>query len=304
MRQTCRHVGASPSRGVSEREAAEAERFFEELNGGSSPPPFRRDRRGPMPRMSPVPRRPWSPEMESFATGAAARVSTLQLRTTLATIAESERERWRAGTTVLVEGDTWARSILRNDYWTSIGIPDPATHFASATWWSTAAWSAAFIMACARKAQAALQLPNPVLGHPTLTENTFHSAYCWQAFRDRTAGLRERYWAYQPADALVEVGDIVAKTRGAVTVAQAWAATTAAAYGSFTSHADIVVRVDGLNARVIGGNVSNSVGRNTYGLTATGRIDTAVAANDANRVFAVLKPEGAAFSGRLMGMVV
>ena len=106
-----------------------------------------------------------SERSKSFATGAAVRVSTLQLRSTLATIAESQLERWHAGATVLVEGDAWAKSILRNDYWTGIGIPNPGAHFGQASWWSAVAWSAAFIMACARKTQAALQLPNPVLGH-------------------------------------------------------------------------------------------------------------------------------------------
>ena len=179
---------------------------------------------------SPRSRRDPMGEIESFATGAAVTVSTLELRSTLATIAESQLERWRAGATVLVEGDAWAKSILRNDYWTGIGIPNPGTHFGQASWWSAVAWSAAFIMACARKTQAALQLPNPVLGHPTLTENSRHAAYCWQAFRDRTAGTRGRFWAFQPAEALVEAGDIVVKTREAVTVAQAWAATSAAAF--------------------------------------------------------------------------
>jgi hypothetical protein len=171
------------------------------------------------------------------------------------------------------------------------------------SWW-TVAWSAAFIMACASKAQAALQLPAPVLGHPTLSLNAAHSAYCWQAFRDRTARTRRRYWAYQPADALIEVGDIVAKSRSGVTVATAWTGVTAAAYSGFTSHADVVIRVDGANARVVGGNVSNSVTRSSYALSADGMIDTTQTANDANRVFAVLKPEGAAFWGRLTGMVL
>lgn len=261
------------------------------FDGGSSQRRSRPSRRDPM------------GEIESFATGAAVTVSSLELRSTLATIAESQLERWRAGATVLVEGDAWAKSILRNDYWTGIGIPNPGAHFGQASWWSAVAWSAAFIMACARKTQAALQLPNPVLGHPTVTENSRHAAYCWQAFRDRTAGTRGRFWAFQPADALVEAGDIVAKTREAVTVAQAWTATSAAAFNSFTSHCDIVVRIEGGNARVIGGNVGNSVSRTSYALTASGRINTTLAANDANRVFAVLKPMGGAFSGRLMGMI-
>jgi hypothetical protein len=246
-------------------------------------------------------------EIESFATGAAVTVSTLQLRSTLATVTENELERWRAGTTVLIEGDSWARNILRNDYWTGIGIPDPATFFGKPSWWKDVAWSAAFIMACTRKTRTALQLPNLVLGHPTLTENSRHAAYCWQAFRDRTAGTRGRFWAYKPADTLVEAGDIVAKTREGVTVANAWAATSAAEFNSFTSHADIVVRIEGNNARVIGGNLgtdpNDSVRRTSYALTAAGRINTAVAANEANQVFAVLKPIGGPFSGRLMGMI-
>jgi hypothetical protein len=240
---------------------------------------------------------------ESFATGATAAVSTLQLRTTIAAIADAQLERWRAGTTSLTESSTWGRRILQDDYWSGIGIPNPGTFFGSATWWSAAAWSAAFVMACARKMQAALQLPNPVLGHATLTENKSHSAYCWQAFQDRSARRRGRYWAFRPGDAVVEVGDIVAKARGATTVASAWQAVTAAAYGAFTSHADVVVRVGGGQARVMGGNVGDTVARTTYALTADGLLDTTVTGNDANLVFAVLKPEGAPFSGRLMGMV-
>jgi len=203
---------------------------------------------------------------------------------------------WPARYTVwAMSGLTWVPVIATRSGCATLPIPRPSA--------SAVAWSAAFIMACARKTQAALQLPNPVLGHPTLTENSRHAAYCWQAFRDRTAGTRGRFWTFQPADALVEAGDIVAKTRDAVTVAQAWTATSAAAFNSFTSHCDIVVRIEGGNARVIGGNVGNSVSRTSYALTASGRINTTLAANDANRVFAVLKPMGGAFSGRLMGMI-
>jgi hypothetical protein len=256
----------------------------------------------PAARVRARPRRS-GPPVESFPTSATATASTLALRTAIAQVAEAQLERWRAGATVLVESDAWGKEIIRNDYWTNLGIPNPATNFNVPNWW-TVAWSAAFIMACAGKAQSALQLPARVLGHPTLSLNAAHAAYCWQAFRDRSARTRLRYWAYQPADALIEVGDIVCKSRGAVTVATAWTSISAAAYSGFTSHGDIVVRVEGATARVIGGNVSNSVTRTSYALTADGMIDTAQAANDASRVFAVLKPEGAAFSGRLTGMIL
>jgi hypothetical protein len=270
-------------------EAGDWESFFE-----ARPP--RRLARGPRQGNGAAP-------AESFTTTATPTVSTLALRTAIAQIAEAQLERWRAGATVLLETDPWAKEILRHDYWTNLGITDPATRFGTPTWWNVP-WSAAFVMACASKAQTALQLPTPVLGHATLSLNAAHAAYCWQAFRDRTARTRRRYWAYRPADALIEVGDIVAKSRGTVTVADAWTAVQAAAYGGFIAHGDIVVRVDGANARVIGGNVSNSVTRTSYALTAEGLIDTAQAANDANRVFAVLKPEGAPFWGRLTGMIL
>jgi len=275
------------------------ERIFDE---GSPSPPLRG--RGVSPGRSAAPRRAAALGIESFATGATAAVSTLQLRSTIAAVAESQLERWRAGATVLLESDAWARNILRNDYWTGIGIPNPATFFGSPTWWSAVAWSAAFIMACAQKTQAALQLPSPVLGHPTLTSNAAHAAYTWQAAQDRAAGRRGRYWAHAPADVLVEAGDIVVKARGTVTAAQAATAMNAATFASFTAHADIVARIDAAGAQVIGGNVSNSVTQTTYALTAAGRVDTTLAANAADHVFAILKPEGAAFSGRLLGMVV
>ncbi len=239
---------------------------------------------------------------ESFATAATAAVSTLQLRSSVATVAEGQHDRWHAGTETLQESDTWGKHILRHDYWASIGITNPATQLGTASWW-TVAWSAVFVMFCVHRARTGLQLPGAVLGHPTLTRNSAHAAYSWQAHQDRSSRRRGRYWAYRPADALVEVGDIIVKGREGVTAATAWAAITSATYSGFTSHGDIVVRVEGANARAIGGNLGNSVTRASYPLTADGMVDTTSTTNDANRVAAVLKPEGGAFSGRLTSMV-
>ena len=77
------------------------------FDGGSPPPRARAAERHPMAGPAPP---PWNvdSEIESFATGAAVTVSSLELRSTIATITESQLERWRAGTTVLIEGDQWS----------------------------------------------------------------------------------------------------------------------------------------------------------------------------------------------------
>ncbi len=244
---------------------------------------------------------------ESFplTAGTSATMSTLQVRTTVAGIAKCQLQRWHAGTQTLLESDTWGKAILLRDYWPTLGITNPGQHFGKPQWWADVAWSAAFIMFCARRAASDLRLHGQILGKSPLASNGSHSAYTWQAYRDRQAKTRPRYWAYRPSEFPVEAGDIVVKSRGAaITQANAWARVTRTTYAAWKSHGDIVVGVAGQTATVVGGNVGNTVSQKTYTLDAHGHIDTTVTANDANRVFAVLRPEGKPFGGSLRGMVL
>jgi hypothetical protein len=252
------------------------------------------------------------PPGEEFTTQGTVRVSELELRTAVASVADGEALRWTTATTPLHESDAWGKQILRDDYWPAVGVANVAA--GGGSWWSARAWSAAFVMFCAGAVRARLQLPNALLGHPTLANNSFHSAYVWQAHRDRSNRVRQRYWAYLPATQPLEVGDIVVKSRDGVTPAQARTHMTDEEYQSYASHGDIVTRISGTDVIAVGGNVvaAGATGPSPPGTTARRRTVYRVDAHGfldlteprAADVFVILKPRGISFRGALRGMVL
>ena len=209
-----------------------------------------------------------------------------------------ELSRWRPpNQPVIHESDPEGQEIIRNDYWSNVGVSDPATFFGDPAWYSNIAWSAIFVSFCANSAARQFGVPF-ILGDMNLQPFSrqllgFNNHYCYSriARRDRNANQILRYWAFEVDQAQIEIGDIVVKWRNAATNWSQVSPSPCQDTGDArSSHGDIVVAVRGQNADVVGGNVVNTVTQNTYPLTAIERIDDSSATNEANRVFVVLKP--------------
>jgi hypothetical protein len=208
------------------------------------------------------------------------------VRREVADQARTELQRWRTGTgAVILESHAQGMTILASDYWPAAGIANPAAAL-GANWWSTTRWSAAFVSYTVNTAAHRMGLRDLLRG------SAAHMRYTWQAYRDRTGQRTERYWAYPPDQVPPEPGDIIVKARGRG-VGATWNDVISSTYQGRQTHGDIVVAVTNMTATVIGGNVGNSVRQRSYPLT-NGLVNTSLPANDANRVFAILKLVGSA----------
>jgi hypothetical protein len=144
-------------------------------------------------------------------------------------------------------------------YWDSIGWNESQ--------WSPSgtAWSSAFISYIMKKSKA--------------TEDEFkfassHSQYITKAIANRKENGKG-FKGYKIDEKKVELGDLVCYARQD--------GVTYDTTGSYNSHCDLVVEIDGDNAYSIGGNVSDSVTKSTIPLTSDGY------AKAGNRRFVVIK---------------
>ena len=118
-------------------------------------------------------------------------------------------------------------------------------------------WSAAFISYVMKKGGAG----------DDFKYNASHSVYIRDAINNRKQNLNKRIKGYRPSEVKVEVGDLICAGRSN-------SRPTYDTTGRYSSHCDIVVEVDERNvARMIGGNVSNSVSSKTLALDNQGRVD-------------------------------
>lgn len=151
-------------------------------------------------------------------------------------------------------------------------------------------WSAVFVTYCVR--QAALDLgiewhdgTNTINTGKLLELATAHGHYGHVAHQRRIQGIRGTYHAFAPADAVIEVGDIIIQDRRQNTDANegcyasglsASTIRTLAQLGAGSlgcTHGDIVTDIDEGTAIAIGGNLSQAVRRRRYPLTADGHVD-------------------------------
>lgn len=169
------------------------------------------------------------------------------------------------------------------------------------------AWSAVFVSFCIRTAAQRLNVtPIP------LTLAAAHFRYARAAYNKRLTATPGFYWAFDPTERPVRVGDIVVKERRqndppAAPLYLGLTLRDLLTRDNARTHGDIVVDVRSNQAHVIGGNVSNSVTRTTYAVGPDGRIDVNRGQNNASRVFAVLclEPIGSAvIKVDVAGMVV
>lgn len=144
-------------------------------------------------------------------------------------------------------------------YWDAIGWNESQ--------WSPSgtAWSSAFISYIMKKSRA---------NEDDFKLASSHSQYITKAIANRK-GKAKGFKGYKIDEKKVELGDLVCYARQD--------GVTYDTTGSYNSHCDLVVEIDGDNAYAIGGNVSNSVTKSKIPLTSDGY------AKAGNRRFVVIK---------------
>jgi hypothetical protein len=144
-------------------------------------------------------------------------------------------------------------------YWDSIGWNESQ--------WSPSgtAWSSAFISYIMKKSKA---------NEDEFKFASSHSQYITKAIVNRKEKAKG-FKGYKIDEKKVELGDLVCYARQD--------GVTYETTGSYSSHCDLVVEIDGDNAYALGGNVSNSVTKSKIPLTSDGY------AKAGNRRFVVIK---------------
>ncbi len=163
--------------------------------------------------------------------------------TSIGTIAEKENKQWDG----LSEDEINGIELVQQ-YWSDLGQHFPGIDIA---------WSGALVQSVVRRSNT----PD------ALFPSAAHYYYAAQAVKNR--GVPGKYGAYRPHERKIEKDDIILTTRG-----------TPITYddllrdpGTFRqSHGDIVTKVGEGNARVIGGNVNNSVFARNFRIDSQGYI--------------------------------
>lgn len=174
--------------------------------------------------------------------------ATTALCSTIARIAEEQFRRWRPnGGLALRETDPAATPILQEYYRTGVGMEVTAQQLQSAAFQSLHPWSAVFISWVLKTAGA---------GGGFLYSRA-HQSYIRAAHRSRMDGnTTSVFWAYRATELAPQVGDLVCASR----------ANSGATFDNIVetqlraTHCDIVTEVRPGELRVIGGNLSQSVG--------------------------------------------
>jgi hypothetical protein len=174
------------------------------------------------------------------------------LRSNIVTVAMNEWLRWGKGT--ISESDPKMRSVLE-DYWrTGVGwVPSEPN------WWSSWAWSAAFISWVIRKAGAG----------SAFKYSSLHTDYVAAAKLNKLTNNSNPFKAYRITEVAPRVGDLVCLERSNSGVTY-----DNVDKGDYASHCDIVTEVQSGKLITIGGNLSNSVRQTTVSIDSSGRIIT------------------------------
>jgi hypothetical protein len=155
------------------------------------------------------------------------------------------------------ESDSSMYSTIKK-YWDSLGWNE-------SQWSPSTAWSSAFISYVMRKAGA---------NEDEFNFASSHSQYITKAISNRKENAKG-FKGYKIDEKKVELGDLVCYARQD--------GVTYDSKGSYNSHCDLVVEIDGDNAYGLGGNVSDSVTKTKIPLTSDGY------AKAVNRRFVVIK---------------
>ena len=160
-------------------------------------------------------------------------------------IANKEWVAWNKGKTKETDRSVYNRL---KKYWDAVGWKESR--------WSPSgvAWSSAFVSWVMREAKAG----------GDFNYSSSHSKYIRHAVKNRKLNTNNPFKAYKLDEKKAEVGDLVCYARQSGVGYD----TT----NSYDSHCDIIVSIDGSDAQVIGGNVSNSVTMKKVPLTPDGKI--------------------------------
>ena len=197
----------------------------------------------------------WEAEVGSNGNGVRAyapRASTsaYELRNNIALTAAQEWQRWGKG--AIKECDAGIRSVLE-DYWrTGVGsVPNVSSYCSSVP------WSAAFISWVMRKAGAS----------SAFKYSGRHTDYVGAAKQNRVSNSSNPFKAYHISEVSPRVGDLVCLQRNSSGVSY-----DNVDQGPRDSHCDIVVAVESGQIETIGGNLSDSVKRQTVATNGSGRV--------------------------------
>jgi hypothetical protein len=164
----------------------------------------------------------------------------------LTDLSEQHWNIWGKGT--IKEGDQRTMDQLR-EYWATVGWaskPD-ATKVSEA-------WSAAFVSHMMKTAGAGSNFPY----------SASHSTYIVKSIKNRNNNTG-KFQGFKPEEVKVEVGDLIGRPRQS--------GVSYDTTGSYKSHTDIVTAIAGGKAKMIGGNIGNSVSATWVKLTNDGKID-------------------------------
>jgi hypothetical protein len=144
----------------------------------------------------------------------------------------AEYKKWDMGK--IKEGDSRTMPELR-EYWKAVGWENKTDKTKI-----NEAWSAAFISAMMSKAGAGKEFKN----------SASHSVYIRDSIKNRKND-QGKFRGYKPEEVKIEVGDLIGRPRQT--------GVTYDTNNSYKSHTDIVVEVTPTEAKMIGGNIGNSV---------------------------------------------
>lgn len=144
-------------------------------------------------------------------------------------------------------------------YWKVVGLHFTPSQMQSSSFQSKHPWSAAYVSHLITNS-----------GFENFTPRSFHSTYVVDAKENKTQGRKPSYWAFKPQEKKVEVGDIIVKNRGGNSY------TYDSIVRGVPTHGDVVVDMEEKSGKkyavIQGGNVSNSVTRNSVLLNDDGTL--------------------------------
>jgi hypothetical protein len=164
----------------------------------------------------------------------------------LTKLTESHWKAWDKG--AIKEGDSRTMDKLR-DYWSAVGWANRSDKDKI-----NEAWSAAFISHMMKTAGAGDFFPY----------SASHSKYITKSIKNRK-NKTGKFQGFKPNEVKVEIGDLIGRPRQS--------GITYDTTGSYKSHTDIVTDIKDGKAKMIGGNVGNSVSATYVKLDKTGKVD-------------------------------
>jgi len=143
------------------------------------------------------------------------------------------------------------------NYWRSVGWNPSASQIRSRSWQYNNPWSAAFVSYVMKQAGAGSQFRY----HPA------HWVYIADAKRN-VGNRNETFWAFDARTVNPKVGDLVCKARAGSGL------NFSNVQRGGKSHCDIVTEVHARHIVIIGGNVGNTVKKQTVSLKSNGRLNS------------------------------